>query len=111
MWFSTGKPHPLASRPTLELTVPGASVYNVSDAEVIGDYILYWVGDPIVSRRNEKYAMHRVPYRMEGRLGDRCASVTSHLLPALPPAYPSFEPFARACTVRSCLCCETRSSC
>jgi hypothetical protein len=45
MWFSTGKPHPLASRPTFDISVPGASAYNVSDTEVIGDYILYWVGD------------------------------------------------------------------
>ena len=53
MWFSTGKPHPLASRPMLEISVPGASAYNVSDTEVIGDYILYWVGDPTVTRQNE----------------------------------------------------------
>ena len=53
MWFSTGKPHPLATRPTIEITVGGASAYNVSDTEVIGDYILYWVGDPMVTHRNE----------------------------------------------------------
>jgi len=53
MWFSTGKPHPLASQPTLDISVAGASAYNVSDTEVIGDYILYWVGDPMVTRQNE----------------------------------------------------------
>jgi len=53
MWFSTGKPHPLALQPTLEISVAGASAYNVSDTEVIGDYILYWVGDPMVTRQNE----------------------------------------------------------
>jgi len=37
----------------LEISVPGASAYNVSDTEVIGDYILYWVGDPTVTRQNE----------------------------------------------------------
>jgi hypothetical protein len=49
MSFSTGKPHPLASRPTLELMVAGAPGYNlhynVSNAEVIGDYTLCWVRD------------------------------------------------------------------
>jgi hypothetical protein len=53
MLFSTGKPHPLASRPTLELTVAGESAFNLSDTEVIGDYILYWVGARRFSRRNE----------------------------------------------------------
>ncbi|KAI0298783.1 hypothetical protein B0F90DRAFT_1731051 [Multifurca ochricompacta] len=53
MGFSTGKPHPLASRPTLEVTVAGASAYNLSDTEVIGDYILYWVGGPIFSHAHE----------------------------------------------------------
>jgi len=43
----------LASRPTLDISVAGASAYNVSDTEVIGDYILYWVGDPMVTRQNE----------------------------------------------------------
>jgi hypothetical protein len=43
----------LASRPTIEITVAGASAYNVSDTEVIGDYILYWVGDPMVTQRSE----------------------------------------------------------
>jgi hypothetical protein len=53
MWFSTGKPHPLASRPTLEFTVAGASAYNLSDTEVIGDYILYWVGAPLMTRPHD----------------------------------------------------------
>jgi hypothetical protein len=49
MDFNTGKPHPLASQPSLEVTVAGASAYNLSDTEVIGDYILYWVGSPVFS--------------------------------------------------------------
>jgi hypothetical protein len=53
MDFKTGKPHPLASRPSLEVTVAGASAYNLSDTEVIGDYILYWVGNPMPSHTNE----------------------------------------------------------
>ncbi|KAI9454182.1 hypothetical protein F5148DRAFT_445625 [Russula earlei] len=53
MWFSTGKPHPLASRPTLEVGVAGASAYNLSDTEVIGDYILYWVGAPMLTRNHD----------------------------------------------------------
>ncbi len=53
MWFSTGKPHPLASVPKLEISVTGAAAHNLSDTEVIGDYILYWVGAPMYSRNNE----------------------------------------------------------
>jgi hypothetical protein len=53
MWFSTGKPHPLASKPTLEMTVTGEAAHNLSDTEVIGDYILYWVGAPMYSEFHE----------------------------------------------------------
>ena len=53
MWFSTGKPHPLASEPKLEISVTGAAAHNLSDTEVIGDYILYWVGAPMYSRTHE----------------------------------------------------------
>ena len=44
MRFSTGKPHPLAAEPKLEISVTGAAEHNLSDTEVIGNYILYWVG-------------------------------------------------------------------
>ncbi len=49
MWFSTGEPHPLASGPKLEVSVSRAAAGNLSEAMVIGDYILYWVGAPISS--------------------------------------------------------------
>lgn len=42
--FSTGKPHPLASQPKLEVSVSGPAAHNLSDATVIGDYILYRIG-------------------------------------------------------------------
>jgi hypothetical protein len=41
--FSTGKPHPLASQPNLEVSVSGTFSHKLS---VIGDYILYRVGVP-----------------------------------------------------------------
>ena len=41
--FSTGKSHPLASQPNLEVSVFGTIIYEVS---VIEDYILYRVGMP-----------------------------------------------------------------
>jgi hypothetical protein len=53
MWFSTGEPHPLAFRPKLEVSVSRVAVDNLSEAMVIGDYILYWVGAPIFPRTNE----------------------------------------------------------
>jgi len=37
---------------TLDISVAGASAYSVSDTEVIGDYILYWVRDPVANQRN-----------------------------------------------------------
>jgi hypothetical protein len=54
MWFNTGEPHPLASRLKLEVTVSHAAVHNLSEAMVIGDYILYWVGSSIFSETHEK---------------------------------------------------------
>jgi len=30
----------------MEISVTGAAAHNLSDTEVIGDYILYWVGAP-----------------------------------------------------------------
>ena len=53
MWFGTGEPHSLASRPTLEVSVSRAAAGNLSEAMVIGDYILYWVGAPIISATHE----------------------------------------------------------
>ena len=44
--FSTGEPHPLASRPKLEISVSSSAAHNLSEATVIGDYIVYWVGAP-----------------------------------------------------------------
>ena len=44
--FSTGEPHPLASRPKLEISVSSSASLNTSGTTVIGDYILYWVGAP-----------------------------------------------------------------
>lgn len=43
--FGTGKPHPLASQPKLEFSIFGSAAHNLSYATVIGDYVLYWVGE------------------------------------------------------------------
>jgi len=53
MSFNTGGPHPLASRLKFEATVSRAAAHNLSEAMVIGDYILYWVGAPILSDTHE----------------------------------------------------------
>ena len=45
MLLNTGEPHPLASKSKLEITVSRAAARNLSLATVIGDYILYWIGD------------------------------------------------------------------
>ena len=54
MRFNTGEPHPLASKLKLEFTITCAAAHNLSEAMVIGDYILYWVGAPILSDTHEK---------------------------------------------------------
>jgi hypothetical protein len=54
MWFNTGEPHPLASRLKLEFTVSRAAAHNLSEAIVIGDYILYCVGASTFSETYEK---------------------------------------------------------
>src|SRR6266436_3901548 len=47
LWINTGEPHPLASRSKLETIVSDAALRNLSDAMVLGDYVLYWVGASI----------------------------------------------------------------
>jgi hypothetical protein len=47
LWINTGEPHPLASRSKLEVIVSDAAFRNLSDAMVLGDYVLYWVGASI----------------------------------------------------------------
>jgi hypothetical protein len=45
--FSTGEPHPLASQPKLDVSISGSATLDLTNITVIGDYILYWVGDKI----------------------------------------------------------------
>ncbi len=54
MSFSTGRPHLLASRLKLEVIVSRQAVRNLSEAMIIGDYILYWIGAPTFSDGHEK---------------------------------------------------------
>lgn len=54
MWFNTGEPHPLASKSKLEVNVSRVAVHNLSEAMVIGDYILYYVGAPVFAETHEQ---------------------------------------------------------
>ena len=54
MLFNTGKPHPLASRSIMKVIVSRAAALNLSEAMVIGDYVLYWVGVPSFSEIHDK---------------------------------------------------------
>jgi hypothetical protein len=116
MWFSTGKPHPLASVPKLEISVTGAAAHNLSDTEVIGDYILYWVGAPMYSRTHEGTlcTIYLVAWK-EGWVSE------VRLYPTRPRYQPkakttflsfplSFAPPAQACTARSYQYYQRRSS-
>lgn len=47
LFFSTGKRHPLAVRQKIEVSVSGAAAHNLSNAVVIGDFVLYTVGTPV----------------------------------------------------------------
>jgi hypothetical protein len=52
--FNTGKRHPLASRQKFEVVVSGAAAHNLSNAEVIGDFVLYSVGPPMFNPTTNK---------------------------------------------------------
>ncbi len=82
MWFNTGEPHLLASRLNLEVTVSRVAAHNLSEAMVIGDYILYWVGAPTVSVTYEKTTLcniYLVAWK-EGWVSEVCICPT--LMPA-----------------------------
>ena len=82
MWFNTGEPHPLASKLKLEVTVSRAAVYNLSEAMVIGDYILYWVGPSIFSEAYDKTTLcniYLVAWK-EGWISEVC--ICPNLMPA-----------------------------
>jgi hypothetical protein len=52
--FSTGKRHPLAVRQKFEVHVSGAAAHNLSNAVVIGDFLLYLVGTPMFNPTTNK---------------------------------------------------------
>ncbi|KAF8502735.1 hypothetical protein F5888DRAFT_1631828 [Russula emetica] len=52
--FTTGKRHPLASRQKFEVLVSGAAAHNLSNAVVIKDFVLYWVGTPMFNPTTNK---------------------------------------------------------
>lgn len=52
--FSTGERHPLASRKKFEVLVSGAAAHNLSNAVVIGDFVLYSVGTPTFNPTTNK---------------------------------------------------------
>ena len=116
MWFSTGKPHPLASEPKLEISVTGAAAHNLSDTEVIGDYILYWVGAPMYARSHEGTlcSIYLVAWK-EGWVSEvrLCPTQPRYQLKAKQPSFPrlSSAPLAQACTARSYQYYQRRSSC
>jgi hypothetical protein len=42
--FRDGTPHPCAKVPAMRLCVEGATVFHWTQAQVLGDYLLLWVG-------------------------------------------------------------------
>jgi hypothetical protein len=110
MCFSTGKPHPLASVPKFEMSVTGAAAHNLSNTEVIGDYILYWVGAPMYNRTHEGSlcTIYLIAWK-EGWVSEvrLCPHPRPHLDISQNQNQPfflsplSFAPPAQACTARS----------
>lgn len=39
-------PHPCAEVPTIRLSAPGASAHNMAQTQLLGDYLLLWIGGP-----------------------------------------------------------------
>ena len=111
MWFGTGKPHPLASKSTLEMTVTGVAAHNLSDTEVIGDYILYWVGAPMYSRYHEGTlcTIFLVAWK-EGWVTEVRHTLYAIQNQKLILLSARFAPPAQACTARSSRSYQTRSS-
>ena len=44
--FKDGTPHPCAEVPTIRLSATGASAHNMAQTQVLGDYLLLWIGGP-----------------------------------------------------------------
>ena len=42
--FRDGTPHPCAKVPAMRLCVKGAGVFYLTKAQVLGDYLLLWIG-------------------------------------------------------------------
>ena len=42
--FRDGTPHPCAKVPAMRLCVEGATVFHWTQAQVLGDYLLLWIG-------------------------------------------------------------------
>ena len=38
----------------MELVLPHSAIHNLSESMVLGDYVLYWVGDPMRPETHEK---------------------------------------------------------
>lgn len=79
MWFNIGEPHPLAFRSKLKVIVSRAAALNLSDAVVIGDYILYYVEAPISSDTHETTTLctiYLVAWK-EGWVSEVCIFPTS----------------------------------
>ena len=81
--FRDGTSHPCAEVPTICLTVPDASAHNIAQTQVLGDYILLWIGGP----GEDDYSLCKLYL-----IAWKRASITlvSHLL--LPPKKPPFLP-------------------
>jgi hypothetical protein len=39
-------PHPCAEVPTIRLSASGASAHNMAQTQLLGDYLLLWIGGP-----------------------------------------------------------------
>ena len=82
--FTTGKRHPLASRQKFDVLVSGGAAHNLSDAVVIGDFVLYSVGTPMFNPTTNKDSICGIyliawkeGWTSEVRLG--CSTFSTHL--------------------------------
>jgi hypothetical protein len=56
--FRDGTPHPCAKVPTMRIRVPSASRFYLTQAEVLGDYLLLWTGPAVHDR--EDFSLSRL---------------------------------------------------
>jgi len=75
--FRDGTPHPCAEVPTIRVSAAGVSAHNMAQTQVLGDYLLLWIGGP----GEEDYSLCKL-YLVAWKCGTVALVSTSYLTPS-----------------------------